>query len=136
MAVLSITASAVLASSLGVKNQGVASTTITQGQALYLLANNTIGLADANGSTPANSFLGFSLNAASSGQPVTYVGLDPSYTVGATLANGGVVWLDSTTPGAVTQTYADVASGSTVIAIGVANSTTTMNLLPVTGGTK
>lgn len=135
MATLSITAANVL--STGSKQQSIASVAITQGQALYMLASgNSVGLADANAASPQNSFVGFALNAASPGQPVTYIQTDSSYTPGATLTNGGVVWLDSTTPGAITQTYADVAAGSTVITLGVATSTTTMNLQAVVGGTK
>lgn len=138
MAVLSITVANVLkSSSAGMTTATIAAaTTITQGQALYQLANGTIGLADANAASPANSFVGFALNAGSPGQPITYVGLDTGYTPGATLTVGGVVYLDSTTPGAITQTYSDVASGSTVITLGTATSTTAMNLLPCVGGVK
>ncbi len=139
MAVLSITAANVLKSANATLTTGTvaAATTITQGQALYQLANGTIGLADANATvTGSNAFIGFALNAASPGQPISFIGLDTGYTPGATLTAGGVVWLDSTTPGAVTQTYSDVASGSTVITLGIALTTTTMNLLPVVGGVK
>lgn len=139
MAVLSITAANVFKGSGSTAQNGVAAaaTTITQGQALYQLSAGTIGLADANATVAgSNAFIGFALNAASPGQPITFVGTDTAYIPGATLTVGGTVWLDSTTPGAVTQTYADVASGSTVIVLGVATSTTAMNLLPVVGGLK
>ncbi len=136
MATIAITAANVL--STGARNNGViaAGVTVTQGQALYTLANGTLGLADANGSPPANSFAGFSLTAGSPGQPVVFVTLDSAYVCGGTLTVGGVVWLDSTTPGAITQTYSDVASGSTVITLGIATSTTAMNLSAVVGGVK
>lgn len=135
MADLSITASAVLKSTAGAAITGVAAAAITQGQAVYVLAVGTIGLADSNGTTPSNTCAGIALNAASAGQPITYIGTDTSFTPGATLTSGGTVWL-SDTPGGLTQTFADVLSGSTVINVGIALSATTMILSPVVGGVK
>lgn len=135
MADLSITAASVLKSGNAAASTGIAAATITQGQAVYVLAAGTIGLADSNASSPANTCAGISLNAASSGQPIQYCALDSGFTPGATLTSGAVIYL-SNTAGGLTATYADIANGSTVITVGVATSTTTMNLAPVTGGVK
>lgn len=137
MADLSITVASVLKSSAGTSITGTtaAATTITQGQAVYVLTNGTIGLADSNATTPANTCAGISLNAASPGQPVTYVGIDSGFTPGATLTSGNAIYL-SNTAGGLTATYSDVASGSTIIVVGIATGTTTMNLNPVVGGVK
>lgn len=137
MADLSITAASVLKSSNGTILQGTAGATITQGQAVYIdtTDSNKIKLADSNGTAPANTCAGIALNAASSGQPVSYCGLDSAFALGATVTSGAVIYL-SNTPGGLTATYSDVASGSTVIAVGGAVSTSTMNLNPQTYGTK
>lgn len=121
---------------------GNASVAITAGQALYILANGTLGLADANGTSPANSFAGFARNnAPAAGQPIDCVGLDTTYTFGvATGVNAGDdIWL-SPTPGAITKTRADLVTGCTVIHLGIALGATgatnvqTMNLKPCVGG--
>jgi len=137
MADISITASTVLKSTNGQQLYGIAGTTITQGQALYIdTANsNVLKLADSNGTAPANTIAGMALNAASSGQPVAYVGADTAYISGGTLTAGNVIYL-SDTPGGITATYADIASGSTVIILGVVNTDLTLNLNPTVGGTK
>lgn len=137
MADISITATAVLRGANSNLATGViaAGVTITQGQALYDLGNGTIGLADSNGTTPRNTFLGMSLTAGSPGQPVTYVSSDSAYICGGTVVSGDTIWV-SNTPGGITKTYADLASGSTVISLGVVNTDLTLTLSPVTGGVK
>lgn len=136
MADKSITVANVLKSANGVQITGIiaAATTITQGQALYLTSLNTLGLADSNGSSPANTFAGFSLSAGTAGQPVVYVPADSAYVSGASLTSGDRVYL-SNTAGGITTTIADLAAGSTVIVLGVANSDGTLNVAPITGGT-
>lgn len=135
MADIAITAASVLRST-GQILTGTAGATITQGQPLYLDPSvNKLKLSDSNATTPANSCVGMSLNAASDGQPIDYVATDPAYVCGGTLAAGAVVYV-SNTPGGITTTYADLASGTTVISLGVATSTTAMNLLPAVGGVK
>lgn len=137
MSDISITPASVLKSSTATALSGIAGATITQGQALYIdtTASNVLKLADSNGTAPANTFAGFALNSASTGQPVQYVASDTAYICGGTLTSGNVIYL-SDTPGAITATYADIASGSTVITLGVATSTTAMVLTPVVGGVK
>ena len=135
MADISITAANVLKSSNGVILRATSAATITAGSIIYQLADLTVGLADSNGTTPANSVFGVAINGATSGQPVNYVATDTGLTFGGTTTVGLVLYL-SNTPGAVTSTYADLASGSTVIALGVATSSTVVNFNPTTGGVK
>ena len=136
MAAISITASSVLKSSTGSRSTGIAGATITQGQAVYIdtTDSNKIKLADANGTTPANTCAGIAENGASAGQPVSYVGVDTGgFTIGATVLAGDMIWVH-TTPGAITKTFADLTSGCTVIPLGSMLSTTTLALQPLVGG--
>lgn len=138
MADLSITAASVLKSASGTQSIGTiaAATTVTAGKALYQLANGTYGLADSNGSSPANTFAGIALTGGGAGQPVLFCGADAGgFTLGATVTVGATIYL-SNTAGGLTETYADVASSSTVIAVGVAVTASTINLTPVVGGVK
>lgn len=136
MADLAITVANVLPAANAQVQQGIAGAAITQGQALYLdTTTNTLKLADSNGSPPANSIVGIAVNAAQIGQRIMYVGLDSAFQFGGTFTSFNGVYL-SNTPGGLTETYADLASGSTVILVGMQISTTKMNLSPVVGGTK
>lgn len=135
MADLSITAANVLQSSGTSVTPGIAATAITRGQYVYVLANGTIGLADSNGSTPANTIAGCSVVDVATGQTCFYVATDSAFTPGFSAVAGDTIWL-SDTPGACTKTYADIASGSTVIPLGVMTSSTVMKLSPLTGGVK
>lgn len=137
MSDISVTAANVLKSASAARLQGIiaAGVTVAQGKVLYQLANSTFGLADSNGSSPSNTVVGYALTAGSAGQPVEYVPIDPSLVSGATLTSGDVIYL-SDTPGGMTSTYADIASGSTVIILGVVNTDGTLNFNPVVGGVK
>lgn len=140
MANISITAAEVFKGSASViqRLNAAAATTITAGSVLYLTALGTLGLADSNGVSPANSVIGIALNGGGAGQPIDYVAIDVALTLGASaaLTSGAVLYL-SNTAGAITATYADVASGSTVICLGVVNTATaTINFNPTVGGTK
>ena len=135
MAAISITAANVLKSSTGQVSVGTSGATITAGQSVYIDTSdsNKIKLADANGTAPANTFAGIALNAASSGQPVSYCTTDNAgFTIGATVVAGDTIWL-SQTPGGLTKTIGDL-SGGIAIVVGVMLTTTTMNLTPVVGG--
>ena len=135
MAAISITAASVLKSSTGQVSVGTSGATITAGQSVYIDTSdsNKIKLADANGTAPANTFAGIALNAASSGQPVTYCTNDTAgFTIGATVVAGDTIWL-SQTPGGLTKTIGDL-SGGLAIVVGVMLTTTTLNLTPVVGG--
>lgn len=134
MADISITPANVLKSTSAQQMSGIAGTTITAGQALYLDANNQLQLADADGASPANTIAGIALNGGALGQPINYVGTDPSFTFGGTVLAGDAIYL-SDTPGGVTKTFADLEAGDKVIILGVAVTTTTINLSPIVGGT-
>lgn len=132
MAAISITAANVFPSASSTKPvyKLAAGVTVTQGQAVTLDASNNLILADANGVALANTFLGFALSA---GSPLQWIAVDTGdtgYTAGGTLAVGPVYI--HTTAGAITQTFADLTSGSTVIIAGMAFSTTQMTV--VAGG--
>ncbi len=132
MADISITAANVLASAQATKKTGVAAATITAGQTLYKLVAGTIGLADANGATPLFNIEGISLHAALAGQPITYVTADPQFTFGGTVAIGDVV-IASATAGGIAP-VADKVSGWYVTELGVAISTTKINMKLVAAG--
>ena len=136
MAAISITAASVLKSSTGQVSVGTSGATITAGQSVYIDTSdsNKIKLADANGTAPANTFAGIALNAASSGQPVSYCTNDTAgFTIGATVLAGDTIWL-SPTAGGLTKTFADFTTLDKIIVVGVMLTTTTMNLTPVVGG--
>ncbi len=139
MSNISITAASVLKSANASITTGItaAGVTITQGQYLYMLANGTMGLADSNGTPPATGINGVyvALNASSPGQPIDYINADTAFVFGGTAASGDFIYL-SNTAGAITSTYADIASGSLVVFIGVINTDLTMNFRPVIGGVK
>ena len=138
MADLSITATAVFATSTAPLQYlpAAAGVTITQGQVLYKLANNTLGLADSNAVYSRELIRGHRARGASPGQPVIYVRADATFTFGATSTSGLVLYL-SNTAGGITATYSDLASGSTIITLGtVLTGGTTMNLSALVGGVK
>jgi len=134
MATVSITATSVFKST-NAQFQGplLAAAAITAGQVLYRLAAGTLGLADANGTSPANTVIGIALNGAAVGQPVLYVATDSAFTFGGTSTAGKTFYL-SATAGGIVDDIADVTAGCTVISLGGTTSTTVMNLDPVVGG--
>lgn len=103
---------------------------------MYVLANGTIGLADSNGVSPANSFAGIAVTTcAAAGQVIMYDAADTNFAIGGTLTSKNGLYL-SNTPGGITEAYADVASGSVVIIIGMQTSASNAIIQPVTGGIK
>lgn len=145
MADLSITAANVAPSLAGIGNRksAIAAVAITAGQYLYKLAAvdsvysfPQVGLADSNGTSPANSIEGCAINNAGAGQIVDYVPADANFNTGASAVALGATAYLSDTPGGITVTYADIASGSTVIVLGNYISATNMNFAPIVGGVK
>lgn len=137
MADISITPTAVFKGANGSpsSNTIAAGVTITQGQAVVKLLDNTLALADSNGTTPALFAYGIALTAGSPGQPCSWVGTDSAFTTGGTLTSGTVIYA-SNTAGGLTSTYSDLASGSTVVVMGVTNTNGTLLLNPQIGGVK
>lgn len=135
MADISITAASVLKSSQGQTAVGIAGTTITAGQALYIdtADSNKLKLADSDGTSPSMTVAGISQHAALAGQPINYLTQDPAFAFGGTVLAGDPIYL-SDTPGGLTKTFGDLEAGDTVVVLGVAVTTTTMNLRPLTGG--
>jgi len=127
MADLSITAANVIADSMAVKESGVAGETITAGKAVY--KSSTTGkflLADSNSATAEVRVpYGIALNGASDGQPLVVL-KSGDITIGATMTAGASYWL-SDTPGGICPD-ADVGSGEYASLIGVAKSTTVLNV--------
>ncbi len=145
MSDLSITAANVLPSVGAINNRksAIAAVAITAGQVLYKLTATDstygitqVGLADSNAVSPANSVEGMAINNAGAGQIVDYVPFDSNFGSGATgVAVGATAYL-SNTAGGITVTYADIASASTVITLGVFVSATNFNFNPTIGGIK
>ena len=126
MAVLSITAASVLAATNTTVRNGSAGATITAGQAVYLdSATNTFKLADANGTVALRSPVGVALNGASVGQPLA-VATAGDVTIGAALTAGAAYYL-SGTPGGIGP-VADLITGDYPVIMGIAISTTVLNL--------
>lgn len=109
-------------------DHGTSGATITAGQVVYKdssdkkwkLADNDSATAEIREAT------GIALNGASNGQPIAVqkAGL---ITVGGTMTAGAAHYLSST-PGGVTGTYADIASGDYVCLLGMSKSTTVLAL--------
>jgi hypothetical protein len=71
---------------------------------------------------------GIAINGASSGQRVNVCYEDPNFTLGATVVIGDTIWA-SATAGGITKTASEgVVTGNFVSVLGVAISTTKINL--------
>ena len=136
MADLSITAANVKASSQAtVLRQYPFGVTVTQGQVVYLDANNRWVLMDADAAATGNGVSdkrGIALNAASNTQPAEVAIKDPAFTIGATLTNG-VSYYASPNAGGV-EVIAAVGSANYPTFLGAAISTTQINLNPTAAG--
>jgi hypothetical protein len=124
---ISITPASVVAGSNVTRLSGTAGETITAGQAVYLdstvqkylRADNNVALIE------ARRAVGIALNGASLNQPIVVQTSGP-ITIGGTLVAGTAYYL-SASPGAICPS-ADVVSGSAVCLIGLAASTTVLNI--------
>ncbi|MGQ3299643.1 hypothetical protein [Reyranella sp.] len=128
MADLSITAASVLAGATALVEHGEkAGATLVAGQVVYKdNADFRLKLSDNDSGTPGvRTVLGITLNGGAAGQPVSIVKKGP-VTLNAVLT-AGVVYGVSSTPGGIAP-LADVASGDDVIILGVALSTTVLDL--------
>ena len=127
MADLTITAANVLAGTGASVFHGKAGATVTAGQVVYEDdSTDRFGLADNNSATAAAKLpAGIGLNGASNGQPLA-VHRAGDITIGATLTPGTAYYL-SDTPGGICP-LADLASGETVVLIGIAKSATVLHV--------
>ena len=127
MADLTITAATVISGAGALVAHGTAGAAVTAGQAVYLdEAAGTYKLADNNSATAAvREPDGIALHASSTGQPLAVHTRGP-ITIGATLT-AGVAYYLSDTPGGICP-VADLASGEYPSIIGIATSTTVLNV--------
>lgn len=127
MADISITAANVVAGSGASVEYGTAGATITAGQLVY--RDDTTRkylLADSNSATvAARTPRGIALNGAANNQPLAILTNGP-ITIGGTLTAGVAYYLSDTAGGLCP--VADVGSGEYVSLIGVATSTTVLNV--------
>lgn len=133
MSDLSITAANVLAGSGAIIERGTAGATVTAGQVVYKAASDSkFKLADSNSGTAEIQLpYGIALNGASSGQPLSVLTKGP-ITIGATLVAGTAYYL-SETPGGI-EPVADLGSGEQVSQLGIASSTTVLQVAIVKSG--
>lgn len=137
MAALSVTAANVAASTQATIRREYlrASAGQTAGQAVYLNTSQKWALLDSDATpvtTADEGLVGILLDAGGIDQPASVCVKDPDFTPGATLTNGLVVY-NFTTAGAISQ--ADIpTTGAYPVALGIAKSTTKMNLNPTISG--
>lgn len=124
---LTITASDVLEGSGAGVGNGIAGATIAAGEVVYEDAADSakLKLADANTSSATAAVKGIAINSAAAGQRVSYVKSGPT-TLGAVLTVGKVYVL-SATAGKIAP-VADLASGWRTSILGVAKSTTSLDV--------
>jgi hypothetical protein len=127
MADLVITAASVVPGTGAKTRAGTAGATITAGQVVYRSTTTLkFGLADNNSVTAAiRSPVGVALHGASDGQPLTIL-TEGDLTLNAVLT-AGVVYYLSDTPGGICP-VADLAAGEYPTIIGIAESTTVLNV--------
>jgi hypothetical protein len=127
MADLSITATSVVADPSATRTTGQAGEAIAAGKAVYLdPTTKKWQLADSNSGTPgAKKAGGIALNGAALNQPLAVCTGGP-ITIGATLVAGSSYYL-SETPGGI-QPAADLGTGENVCQMGLATSTTVLNV--------
>lgn len=130
---LSVTAGSVIASATALKSAGVAGAVITAGQPVYIdTANsNVLKPADANASALTSTVAGIALNGGSTGQPITYVYEDATFTPGGTLTVGQIYCLSATAGGIAP--VADLTTGDYPVVLFIAKTTTTAVLKIVRG---
>lgn len=127
MSDLSITAGSVLQGSNARLENGVAGETITAGQAVYKdVTSGSYFKADCDsGSAPVRVARGIALNGASAGQPLV-IQRKGQITIGSTMTAGLEYYL-SKTPGGICL-VADIATGGYPCTIGIAISTTVLDI--------
>lgn len=128
MADLIITAANVIAGEGAKIESGTAGEAITAGQVVYWDSTNSVySLADCDSATAAlRSPRGIALNGAATGQPIDVATKGP-VTIGATLTAGVAYYLSGTAGGIAP--VADLATGDYPTIIGIATSTSVLDVL-------
>ncbi len=122
---LTITAASVQKGGNAVVDNGIAGASLTAGQVVYKdAATGTYKLADSN-FAGATVPVGIALHAAATGQPIA-VQTSGDITIGATLTAGSAYYFSETAGGI--QPAADLGSGEVVGQLGLAKSTTVLEL--------
>lgn len=123
---LVITAANVVPGANATVRNGSAGATIAAGEVVYLdSATSTYKLADANGAAALRSPRGIALNGASAGQPLA-VAEGGDVTLGVVLT-AGVAYYLSGNPGKIAP-VADLVAGHYPVILGIATSTSVLNL--------
>lgn len=131
MANVTITASDVAPGANVKQVKGVAGTTITAGQALYLdTVTNTYKLASATTENTA-AFRGIALCGASTGQPVVMAKTDADLDLGNQLSVGEV-YVVSATAGAIAP-VSDLVAGNFVSIVGISNASDSLSVTSDSG---
>ena len=130
MANLSVTASTILAAVASVIGRGKAGVTITPGQVLYLAADNTLKLADANDDATTAAAVGIAINGGSATQPISYI-KSGTMSINSVALAGQTYWT-SNTAGGIWDT--EPASGAVTSVIGVGVTTTSIKIGIINSG--
>lgn len=121
---LTITGESVLAGAGSNVAQGTFGATITQGIPVYLDGSSQLQKCDTTSSTKA-ACVGITLNSGAAGQPASYLTSGP-ITIGATVATGTTYALSDTS--GLIALASDNGSGDYITILGVATSTTVLNV--------
>jgi hypothetical protein len=136
MADISITAASVAASNQAtIRREYPFGATVTAGQLVYLDSNNRWQLMDSNAASTGNGVTdtrGIALHGGANTQPAAVVTADPDFTPGGTLTNAAAYYA-SPNAGALAPA-ADITTGNYAVFMGVAKSTTKLNLNPTAAG--
>jgi hypothetical protein len=136
MADISVTAGSVLASANAViERKYNAGATVAAGDVVYLDSNNKWMLMDSNASAAGNNVAdtrGIALGGGANNQPIAVCTRDSFFTPGATLTNG-IAYYASPNAGKIAP-VGDIGSGNYATVLGIARTTTVMNLNPTASG--
>ena len=125
MSDISITAASVVSGSDDIEYGAHAAEAITAGKVVYKNAAGKWALADSDGAAALHAATGIALNGASLNQPLAVQKSGP-ITIGATLTAGTAYYLSNTAGGICP--LADVGTGEEVVLLGLASSTTVLDL--------
>ena len=131
MADVSVTAASVVRTGGTPLIDGILASTTTAGQTAYDTvagtAPPTYGLCDANGTTPADKFVGIFATGGAAGQPCKIIPAGATYNPGFT-ATVGEIYVTTVTAGGIALAD-DLASGWKTAIVGVALSTTSIYVI-------
>jgi len=136
MAAVTITAASIIKGTTAPvrTERGIAGATLTAGLAVYLdtTDSNKVKACDSNSSLAAAAAVGITLHAALSGQPIEYITSGP-LAMGACLTQGLIYVAGASTAGDINPA-ADLSSGWYTTILGIATSTSILNVDIKQGG--